>query len=194
MVHTKHLSRSLAFGINLDEIPDNDGYASKTPSTVSSSQATSVAPSPRTLTRTMLHATDQFAQDYLQQDRANWSLINRRYPEQAEKADWSNGQWGAPETSPDWNPLEAVWLLHQQSNRVRGKSTAPPASSAVQWQRRASCTAHHPTEPQQSFHKPYTRGLPVHQERLRQYPIAKHQVLSGVRIFRPKNGSRTLRH
>lgn len=129
MAHGKHLSRSSHFGTNPEEIDDDDGYGTRTPTLCSA--AGSIAPSPA-----MAHAVLSIAntsntavQAYIQRERSTHAA--------ALEAQTRHGIAAGYATGPDWNPMESLWAASMSSHSYgNGNSpkTAPTVGSPIGYQ------------------------------------------------------------
>ena len=126
MARGKHESRSFHFGINPEEVADDDGYATKSP-TGSSITATSSAASPAIRTAFLSRSRGPTSQDLmvafakLQQEiqyRRSENLSWHAHPGAALRSD----------QSPDYNPVEGLWRVFSRANALVGSSIANQAS------------------------------------------------------------------
>lgn len=108
MANSKHQSRSFNYGNNPEEIADNDGYASKSPTLCS--RVTSVAPSP-SLAKTLLNnpeSSHERVQDLIDREKEAWSA-SQRFTTMDIPGDEFSIPWSAYYSAPEWNPIEGMW-------------------------------------------------------------------------------------
>ncbi|KAK4547093.1 hypothetical protein LTR36_001314 [Oleoguttula mirabilis] len=121
MAHGKHQSRSSNYGANPQEIADDDGYATYTP-TLCSRATTTAAPSPALAKSLMesfgtcdLFAMDERLQDFLEHDKGVWTASETLAS--SSSGSYTPGQClgshhqrrRESDGPAEWNPIEGLW-------------------------------------------------------------------------------------
>ncbi|KAK5126769.1 hypothetical protein LTR85_009703 [Meristemomyces frigidus] len=194
MAHGKHLSRSFKYGVNPEEIEDDDGYATYTPTLCS--RTSSVAPSPA-LAKALLNnkeASDDTVQGLINRKKGTWSAV-RNYKAIAEKQ--MAGQWPDYLSGPVCNPIEGLFRTIAHPNQYISKQALPsphyndaPASPGHTLVTDSSPLGSAVATPT-SFRSPRTYAKQWTRRPIRevQAPGAGRFSIA-KRIFRPRSGAR----